>query len=62
MWPGLASRAPRPDGSSRVVIFVYFEDVDKTVERAVAGGAKQPCAPQNAPEIRHPKSATRYNI
>lgn len=39
-WPGLASRAPNPDGSSPVVIFVYVEDVDKTVERAVAGGAK----------------------
>jgi PhnB protein len=39
-WPGLASRAPKPDGSSPVVIYVYVEDVDKTVERAVAGGAK----------------------
>jgi PhnB protein len=39
-WPGLASRAPKPDGSSPVVIYVYVEDVDKTMERAVAGGAK----------------------
>ena len=39
-WPEVASRAPRPDGSSPVVIYVYVEDVDKTVERAVAGGAK----------------------
>lgn len=39
-WPGLASRAPQLDGSSPVVIYVYVEDVDKTVERAVAGGAK----------------------
>jgi PhnB protein len=39
-WPGLTSRAPKPDGSSPVVIYVYVEDVDKTVERAVAGGAK----------------------
>ena len=39
-WPGMASRAPKPDGSSPVVIYVYVEDVDKTVERAVAGGAK----------------------
>jgi PhnB protein len=37
--PNLASRAPKPDGSSPVLIFVYVEDVDKTVERAVAGGA-----------------------
>jgi len=39
-WPGVATRAPQPDGSSPVVIYVYVEDVDKTVERAVAGGAK----------------------
>jgi PhnB protein len=39
-WPGLTSRAPQPDGSSPVVIYIYVEDVDKTVERAVAGGAK----------------------
>jgi PhnB protein len=39
-WPGLSSRAPALDGSSPVVIFVYVEDVDKTVERAVTGGAK----------------------
>jgi PhnB protein len=39
-WPGQTSRAPKPDGSSPVVIYVYVEDVDKTVERAVAGGAK----------------------
>jgi PhnB protein len=39
-WPNLTSRAPTPDGSSPVVIFVYVENVDKTVERAVAGGAK----------------------
>ena len=39
-WPTLASRAPQPDGSSPVVIFVYVEDVDKAVERAVAVGAQ----------------------
>jgi PhnB protein len=39
-WPGITSRPPQPDGSSPVVIFVYVEDVDTTVERAVAGGAK----------------------
>ena len=38
-WPGLPSRAPALDGSSPVVIYVYVEDVDRTVERAVAGGA-----------------------
>jgi PhnB protein len=39
-WPVMPSRAPTPDGSSPVVIFVYVEDVDSTVERAVTGGAK----------------------
>jgi PhnB protein len=39
-WPTLTSRAPIPDGSSPVVIFVYVEDVDRTVERAVARGAQ----------------------
>lgn len=38
-WPTLPSRAPRPDGSSPVVIYVYVADVDATVERAVARGA-----------------------
>jgi PhnB protein len=35
-WPALASRAPHPDGSSPVVLYVYVEDVDQVVERAVA--------------------------
>jgi PhnB protein len=39
-WPTLASRAPRPDGSSPVVLYVYVEDVDAVIERAVATGAK----------------------
>jgi PhnB protein len=39
-WPTLPSRAPAPDGSSPVVIFIYVENVDQTVERAVTGGAK----------------------
>ena len=39
-WPALPSRPPASDGSSPVVIYVYVEDVDKTVERAIAGGAK----------------------
>src|SRR5258705_3074949 len=38
-WPTLASRAPQPDGSSPVVIFVYVGDVDIAIERAVAAGA-----------------------
>ena len=39
-WPSVASRAPQPDGSSPVVIYVYVEDVDAVIERAVAAGAK----------------------
>ena len=39
-WPTLDSRAPRNDGSSPVVIYVYVENVDLVVERAVSAGAK----------------------
>lgn len=39
-WPTLASRAPQPDGSSPVVIYVYVEDVDTVIERAVAAGER----------------------
>jgi PhnB protein len=39
-WPTLPSRAPPPDASSPVVIFVYVEDADRTVARAEAAGAK----------------------
>ena len=39
-WPSLASRAPQPDGSSPVVIYVYVEDVDAVIDRAVAAGAE----------------------
>jgi len=46
-WPTLSSRAPKPDGSSPVVIFLYVEDVDKTVERAVAKGATAIMQPQD---------------
>jgi PhnB protein len=39
-WPGLPSRAPQQDGSSPLVMYVYVEDVEKTVGRAVAAGAR----------------------
>jgi PhnB protein len=39
-WPTLSSRAPQPDGSSPVVIYVYVEDVDAVIERAVTAGAR----------------------
>jgi PhnB protein len=38
--PGLPSKAPKPDGSSPVIIFVYVPDVDQTVEKAIERGAK----------------------
>src|SRR6516165_10124412 len=37
--PALASCSPRSDGSSSVVIYVYLEDVDRAIDRAVAAGA-----------------------
>jgi PhnB protein len=46
-WPNLPSRAPNPDGSSPVVIFVYVEDVDKTTERAMLNGGTLIIQPQN---------------
>lgn len=39
-WPSLPSRAPTVDGTSAVAIFVYVPNVDQTVERAAACGAK----------------------
>lgn len=35
----LASRAPQPDGSSAVVIYLYVDDVDAVIERASEAGA-----------------------
>ena len=39
-WPELASRAPRLDASSPVVLYAYVADVDGTLERALAAGAR----------------------
>src|SRR5690349_17094911 len=39
-FPALPSRAPQSDGSSPVVLYVYVEDVDATVDRAIAAGGK----------------------
>jgi len=47
-FPGIvASRAPVPDGSSSVVLFVYVSDVDNAIERAVAIGARVLIPAQN---------------
>jgi PhnB protein len=39
-WPSLASRPPQADGSSPVVLYLYVENIDSVIERAVAAGAK----------------------
>lgn len=39
-WPTLTSRSPQADGSSPVIIYVYVEDVDSAIEKAVTAGAK----------------------
>jgi len=39
-FPNLASRAPQTDGSSPVVIYVYVEDADFAIDKAVIAGAK----------------------
>jgi PhnB protein len=46
-WPTLPSRAPQTDGTSSVVIFVYVEDVDQTVDRAAKLGAQVLIPAQN---------------
>ena len=46
-WPTMTSRAPKPDGSSPVIIFVYAENVDAAVERAVTAGATILMPPKN---------------
>jgi PhnB protein len=38
-FPALASRAPQPDGSSSVVIYLYVADSDTVIDRAVVAGA-----------------------
>jgi PhnB protein len=47
-FPNLASRAPQSDGSSSVVIYIYVEDVDTVIDRAVAAGAKVQLPATNA--------------
>jgi PhnB protein len=38
--PALGSRPPQLDGTSSVVIYVYLEDVDIAIDRAMAAGAR----------------------
>lgn len=44
-WPQLANRAPAPDASSPVALYVYVPDVDETVRRAQTAGATTLIAP-----------------
>ena len=46
-WPGITNRAPSPDGSSPVVLFVYVEGVDEAVARAETLGARVLSPPTN---------------
>jgi PhnB protein len=39
-FSALASHAPLADGNSPVVIYVYVENVDTTIDRAVVAGAR----------------------
>ena len=45
----LPSLAPAADGSSPVVIYLYVEDVDGTLERAIAAGARLTLPAVDAP-------------
>ena len=36
----LSSKAPYPDGSSSVVIYLYVDEVDLVIERAISNGAR----------------------
>jgi PhnB protein len=38
-YPQLESQAPKRDGSSSVVIYIYIDDVDAVIDQAVAAGA-----------------------
>jgi PhnB protein len=46
-WLQATNRAPAPDGSSPVAIYLYVADVDRIVERAVAAGARVLSPPAN---------------
>ena len=47
--PNLASRAPDAEGGSPVVIYLYLQDMDAAITRAVEAGARVLIP---APELR----------
>src|SRR5215204_5209119 len=55
-WPTLSSRPPEADGSSPVIIYVYVEDVDLAIEKAVAAGSKKP------PRRKEKTAGVKYSI
>lgn len=46
--PAFASRAPQADGSSAVVIYLYLQEVDAVIDRAIGAGARLLLATTNA--------------
>jgi len=38
-WPQIRNRAPAPDASSPVALYLYIDDVDAAAARAAAAGA-----------------------
>jgi PhnB protein len=48
-WPEAANRAPALDGSTPVALYIYVENVDETLDRAVAFGARTLIAAANQP-------------
>ena len=48
-WPEAPNRAPSRDGSTAVALYVYVENVDETLERALSHGARLLMAAANQP-------------
>jgi PhnB protein len=48
-WPDVPNRAPGSGGATPVALYVYVENVDETVERAVSHGARVLMPPANQP-------------
>jgi len=58
-WPQMANRAPQPDGSSPVAIFVYVEDVDRAV--AVTQGIRAHRAAAESVLTAHSLTAEEFD-
>jgi catechol 2,3-dioxygenase-like lactoylglutathione lyase family enzyme len=60
-WPTLASRAPQPDGSSPVVIYLYVEGVDKVIERGSGRRGEGPASSEE-PVLGRPHRADHRSV